>query len=129
MKEFVFNETATVYANSIEEAKKYLMDNLEINNDVEHLREEARKEDLFGALKYAFIFTEKQVNSIYEADYDKFKTWIDLEELELEDAYYCTDIRPSLGLALLPSSKAKKYDCYQEKVKSIKIPSISWWQI
>lgn len=129
MKEFVFNESATVYANSIEEAKEYLMNTLEINNDVERLKEEARKEDMFSALKYVRIFTEQQVNDIYEVDYDKVKAWISLDELELEDAYYCNDVRPILGLAMLPLSKARKYKSYQDKMNDIEVPSISWWQI
>lgn len=129
MKKFVFNKSATVYANSIKEAKEYLMNTLEINNAVERLREEARKDGMFKSLEYAFIFTEQQINNIYEADYDKFKAWINIDELELEDAYYCNDVRPLLGLASLPLSKAMKYKSYQDKMKDIKVPSISWWQI
>ena len=132
IKSFVFKNTATVYAYSIEEAKQYLFDNLKIDNNVKELRRIAEEESQFNSLKYLRTFTEDDVNSIVEVDYDSLYAYIELDEILLEDAPRVYDVRPLIkpkGLISLPVSVARKYDSYKEKMRKIEIPSISYWTI
>lgn len=127
IKRFLFKNVGTVYAYSIEEAKQFLTDKFKIDNNVEELKRIAEEESWLSSGKYFDTYTEDDINSIVEMDYDKVKIYIDLDELLLEDAPYVNDIRPRIkpkGLALLPISKAKKYDSYKEKMSKIEIPSL-----
>lgn len=129
-RSFNFKNIATVYASDIEEAKKFLMSNLKINNEVEMLRKEAESKEIFSSFKYYDTYTEEDVNSITETNYNKVYAYILKEDVLEEDIPYIYDTKPNAmpkPLVSLPLSKVMKYDSYKKVIEGIEVPSISYW--
>lgn len=129
-RSFNFKNIATVRADNIEEAKEFLMRTLKINNDVERLRKEAEEKEKFGSFKYWDTYTEEDVNSITETDYEKVFAYILEEEILEEDIHYIYDTKPKAvpkPLVSLPLSRLMKYESYKKLMNTIEVPSISYW--